>query len=117
MGICVKKVMGTEKMSAGECFCGHDCGRCVTYVATMNDDVRLRERAREFYRDTFGRDIPLSEFRCMGGRSEEVFGPCRECPFGKCCRERGIYSCAECDAPCAMYADYREKYVNKCNQV
>lgn len=104
-------------MSAGKCYCGHDCGRCVIYLATVNDDSGLRERAREFYLNEFGRDIPPEEFRCLGGRSDNVFGLCRECPFRNCCREKGLEACAECDPPCAAYEDYREKYVNKCNQV
>ncbi len=105
-------------MQPNPCFCGHDCARCVTFLATVREDESLRERSREFYRKTFGIDLPADEFRCHGGRTDKVFRLCRECPFASCCRERGIPSCEECpEFPCAMLADYREKYVNKTNQL
>ena len=100
------------------CCCGHDCGRCVTYLATVGQDEALRQRAQTFYRDTFGLSIPLSELHCMGGRSDDVFYLCKGCPWMKCCSERNVSSCDECaDYPCAPLADYMDKYVNRCNQV
>ncbi len=100
------------------CFCGHDCARCVTRLAAVRNDVGLREKSREFYWTMFGIELPAEEIRCKGGRSDEVFLLCRECPFAACCRKRGIDSCEECpEFPCAMLADYREKYVNKTNQI
>ena len=98
------------------CCCGHDCARCVTYQATVRDDDALRARAQTFYRETFGRELPLEAFRCLGGRSEQVFVLCRECPWIQCCRKRGIAACEECgDYPCPELAAYREKYVNQSN--
>ena len=26
------------------CYCGHDCARCLTYLATINDDEDLRKQ-------------------------------------------------------------------------
>lgn len=100
------------------CFCGHDCSRCVTYQATVRDDDALRMRSQSFYRETFGQDLPIEAFHCLGGRSEQVFSLCRECPWIKCCRERGIGSCEECaEYPCPALGAYQEKYVNKCNMM
>lgn len=105
-------------MEQNLCFCGHDCARCVTYLATVRDDDGLRERSREFYRKSFGIDLPAEEFRCLGGRSDDVFRLCRECPFAACCRKRGLDACGDCpEFPCAMLAEYRGKYVNKTNQI
>ena len=100
------------------CFCGHDCARCVTYLATVNNDDKLREQSRRFYKETFGYDIPLSEIRCMGGRTDDIFQLCQGCPFRKCCREKELGSCSECEEyPCKPLAGYIEKYVNKYNQI
>lgn len=100
------------------CFCGHDCARCVTYLASRRDDDGFRRRAQAFYREAFGLAVPLAGCRCGGGRSQEVFALCRECPFALCCRERGIDACAACpEYPCPQLAAYQEKYVNRCNQV
>ena len=30
------------------CCCGHDCGRCITYLATVFDDEELRRRSQAF---------------------------------------------------------------------
>ena len=100
------------------CYCGHDCSRCVTRLATERDDDALRLQAQTFYRESFGLDIPLEAIRCRGGRLDDVFFLCRECPFAQCCRSRGHVSCAACDVyPCALLRDYEKKYVNRCNQI
>ena len=100
------------------CFCGHDCARCVTYLATVRDDPDMRLRAQNFYRETFSLDIPVQAVCCLGGRSERVMELCRDCPWMRCCRERGLDACGECpDFPCVPLAEYREKYVNRCNQL
>ena len=104
-------------MSAGKCWCGHDCARCITYLATVTGDAALRARAREFYKNEFGFDIPEDGIHCMGGRTEDVFALCRDCPFRKCCREKDVAGCDMCDEPCGMYEEYRDRYVNRCNQV
>jgi hypothetical protein len=99
------------------CFCGHDCSKCVTYLATAEDNDELREQSRQFYLTEFGQNIPLTEMRCHGGRSNDLFYLCRGCPWMKCCRERGIDACSECgEYPCQPISEYFRKYVNKCNQ-
>lgn len=102
----------------GPCYCGHNCSRCVVYLATVRDSDTLRLQAQRFYRDTFGFDIPLSEVRCLGGRSDTVLKLCEGCPWRTCCRERGLEACSDCpEYPCAPLERYIEKYVNKCGQI
>lgn len=100
------------------CYCGHDCSRCVTHLATINNDDALRRQAQKFYLDTFGQDISLDKLHCNGGRSDNVFYLYEDCPWIKCCKEKGLSACSECNKyPCKPLADYQEKYVNKCNQM
>lgn len=100
------------------CFCGHDCARCVTRVATIRHDDALRAQAQAFYHDVFGLCVSLQALCCYGGRSQAVFCLARECPFAACCRKKGIHSCRDCaDYPCAPLSDYQQKYVNRCNQI
>ncbi len=100
------------------CYCGHDCSKCVTYIATQTDDDTLRKQSQKFYKELIGRDIPLEQFNCQGGRSNDIFEPCLECPFRKCCMKRNYTSCEECPGyPCRMLADYRARHVNKSNQI
>lgn len=86
------------------CYCGHDCSKCVTYIATQTNSDDLRRQAQNFYKETFGLDIPLEKFYCDGGRSKNVFELCKECPFKKCCIERGIDACRQCsEYPCRYF--------------
>ena len=100
------------------CFCGHDCGRCVVYLATVTADPALadayRREAQAFYQDMLHREIPPEKLVCRGGRSDAVMEACRDCPFRKCCRERGILHCRDCpDYPCAAIGAYEKTWVNK----
>lgn len=99
------------------CYCGHDCAKCVTYLATQNNDDTLREQSRRFYKEEFGQDIPLEKFNCSGGKSEDVFELCKGCPFKKCCKEKNLESCSKCsEYPCQDLSEYQTKHVNKSNQ-
>ena len=101
-----------------KCYCGHDCARCITYIATQRNDDNLRKQSQSFYKERFGLDIPLEKFNCRGGRTDKIFELCQACPFRKCCIDRNISSCNLCpEYPCATLKDYQIKYVNKCNQI
>lgn len=107
-----------EKALASLCYCGHDCSRCITYLATKTNDDTLRARSQKFYQEEFGRDIPLEQFNCCGGRSDQLFALCKGCPFRACCRKHHVESCSLCpEYPCKMIADYQKKYVNQYNQI
>lgn len=107
-----------SKLFSSPCYCGHDCARCITYIATRRNDDNLRRRAHSFYKESLGLDIPLEKFNCEGGRSRNVFELCKECPFVKCCKGHSVDSCSKCpEYPCNEISDYQVKYVNKCNQI
>ena len=98
--------------------CGHDCARCKIYLATVREDDGLQRESKRFYRDAFAADLPLDAFHCLGCRSEDVFALCRDCPFTACADRHGVTHCSDCgDYPCAMLAEYRDTYVNRCNQI
>lgn len=98
------------------CYCGHDCSRCVTHLAA--ETLSLVKQAQAFYKNTFGLDISPESIHCAGGRSEDIFSLCTDCPFRNCAREKGLHFCAACpDYPCAPLAEYRARYVNQCNQI
>lgn len=101
-----------------KCFCGHDCAKCVTYIATQTGDDALQKQSQRFYKELIGREFPLEKFNCQGGRSDNIFELCLECPFRKCCVKRNYGSCEECPGyPCHMLADYRARHVNRSNQI
>ena len=101
-----------------KCYCGHDCARCITYIATQRKDDSLRRLSQRFYKEQFGLDIPLEKFNCNGGRSDNIIELCKECPFVKCCKQHNVDSCSKCpEYPCKEISDYKAKYVNKVNQI
>ena len=107
-----------EKILLNHCYCSHSCAKCVTYLATKNNDIALQEQARKFYKEAFGLDVSTDKLSCAGGRSDRVFELCKDCPFKKCCKERSIEDCSECpNYPCRELADYQAKYVNQSNQI
>ncbi len=100
------------------CYCGHDCSKCVTYIATQKNDDNLRRQSQSFYTEKFGLDIPLEKFNCNGGRSDKVFELCKDCPIVECCEQHDVDSCSKCpEYPCKEISDYQKKYVNRCNQI
>ena len=68
-----------SKLFSLPCYCGHDCAKCITYIATQRNDDSLRRQAQSFYKERFGRDIPPQKFNCEGGRSKNVFELCKGC--------------------------------------
>ena len=56
-----------ERFKANFCYCGHDCSKCITYIATQQNDNNLRRQSQSFYKEKFGLDIPLEKFNCNGG--------------------------------------------------
>ena len=111
----MRPAMQTDDM---RCYCGHDCSRCITYLATVGNDDDLRRQSQAFYQKEFGWDIPLEDIHCSGGRSDDRFRYSRGCPFQKCCIQKKLDGCTACgEYPCRMLADYQRKYVNKCNQL
>jgi hypothetical protein len=80
--------------------------------------MELRQKSALFYKDEFNIELSYDSIRCMGGRSNEIMEGCRDCPYMKCCNEKGLNACSDCEEyPCENLAWYIEKYVNKVNQI
>lgn len=100
------------------CYCGHDCSRCRTYLATVRGDKEMQKEAHAYYENLTKLELPTEEIRCCGGRTEELLFLVDECPFRECCRMNDFDSCKDCDEyPCSMLKNYQDQYVNKSNQV
>ncbi len=114
----MKNILKITDNLPGKCYCGHDCSRCITYCATISNDEKLKTQAQEFYKNQFGYDVSIDEVHCLGGRSSEIFVLCKDCPFIKCCREKNIAACVDCELyPCEKISGYEKEYVNKYHQM
>ncbi len=100
-----------------ECCCGYDCGKCKTFIATLNGDESLKQEMAAYYKSEFGLEVSLAQVHCLSGRSDEIMPLCGGCPFKRCSADRGIDSCNQCDEyPCTTLVDYQAKYVNEVNK-
>ena len=91
--------------------CGLVCSKCPTYLATQNDDDQAREETAAFYAKTFGLDFKPEEINCDGCLSEggKLIGYCHQCEIRKCCRQKGLENCAQCDEqPCDILTKFHE---------
>ncbi|HWR25034.1 MAG TPA: DUF3795 domain-containing protein [Methanosarcina sp.] len=87
-------------------YCGINCDICPVRIATAEGDNELRRKtAKEWsalYVDileSFGiNSLKPEDMNCSGCKSEHShFIGCAACPIKKCCQERQIGTCANCD--------------------
>lgn len=85
-----------EKMIA---YCGLDCGSCPAYLATIQDDDKMREETAANWSKEFKAEIKPTDINCLGCPSDEgpVFNYCMTCNIRKCSREKELENCAHCE--------------------
>jgi hypothetical protein len=91
-----KKEKKVEKISG----CGFDCGACLAFKATMENNDELRRATSDGWFKVFGFRMPPEEIYCEGCFSQ---GKALDsgCLVRPCVRERGYSTCAECqEYPC-----------------
>jgi hypothetical protein len=84
-------------------YCGLDCTKCPTYIATKTGDRELQEKTAREWSEQFaaytGRnDLRAEEMICDGctAAEERVFLGCRVCGMRACARKQNFTTCAEC---------------------
>lgn len=91
--------------------CGLYCGVCAVYIATRENNTRLKERLASLYKGgTPGKgtlpnseNLTAEEIHCGGCLSDDLFMHCRQCDIRACAEEKGYSGCHECDDfPCAF---------------
>ena len=99
--------------------CGLNCTKCGAYIATQaDDDVKREEVAQEWTRQ-HGHHFTAEQINCDGcqGDGRAPDWTAKMCPIRKCCRNRGVETCAACSQyPCeqleGMFEDGSEARVN-----
>jgi len=78
-------------------YCGVECSKCHAYIATINNDDELRRQYAADQSEFFGMEILPESINCCGCLEDGVhLGYCSVCEIRRCCREKGLASCAEC---------------------
>lgn len=100
------------------CFCGHDCSRCTTFIATLRNDNALRQQVISFYQTAFNMNLKQEDIYCLSGHSDTVMEGCKQCPWMSCAKSKNLNACSKCsEYPCKPLGEYIEIYVNKVNQI
>lgn len=85
-------------------YCGANCSKCITYLATQNNDFELIKRAKNFYKDVFKIDLPLDVIHCGGCRSKNKISLRiidKFCHYDTCTNTKRVLSCLSCyEYPC-----------------
>lgn len=90
-----KEVCNMEKMIV---YCGIDCARCDTYIATQNNDDNLRKKVMEMYKKGLNMDLKIEDINCDGCTSDgRIFFFCESCRVRKCAQKKNYDNCASCD--------------------
>jgi len=79
-------------------YCGLDCAKCDSYLATVNDDDALREKTAKYWSELNQVEIPPAAINCLGCRRDGVKTIfCSElCGIRKCALSKGFETCADC---------------------
>ncbi len=78
--------------------CGLYCGACGIYMATNENDGKLREKFSKAYGSS------IEDTKCLGCLSEDtdsIYIYCKVCPIKTCVKQKNIEGCFQCDDfPC-----------------
>ena len=79
-------------------YCGLDCEKCEARIATVNNDIQLRERVAELWTKLNGVKITADMIHCSGCRIDGEKTPYCEalCPIRQCALSRGVQTCGNC---------------------
>ncbi len=85
--------------------CGLYCGLCGIYIATRDNNAKFKERLAGIY------GSKPEETECLGcmqpDPARKLYGYCTFCDIRDCVREKGFYSCHQCDQwPCDKINDF-----------
>jgi hypothetical protein len=92
-------------------YCGLDCSRCLTFLATQNNDDAARAETVAMYAKKFGLVLKPENINCDGCRTRggKQIGYCRVCEIRQCCLEKGLEHCAICEQqPCEKLSKFHE---------
>jgi predicted RNA-binding Zn-ribbon protein involved in translation (DUF1610 family) len=85
--------------------CGLYCGVCSIYIAHRDNNLKFKERLLPVYK-AFAKTI--EDISCTGCLSSDVVFPvCNVCSIKKCCMDKEIDGCHQCDDfPCKFIENF-----------
>jgi Protein of unknown function (DUF3795) len=85
--------------------CGLYCGVCAVYIATRDENEKLKGVMGNIY------GSKPEDTECLGCMQpdppEKLYGPCQSCEIRDCIKSKNIYSCSKCDDwPCELTENF-----------
>ena len=79
-------------------YCGLDCEKCDAYLATINDDQKLREKTAKLWAELNQAPILPEHINCRGCRVEGIKTVFCDsmCEIRKCALKKGAATCGDC---------------------
>lgn len=79
-------------------YCGLDCEKCDAYIATTNDDQKLREKTAKLWSELNNAPILPEHINCQGCRVKGVKTVFCEsiCGIRQCAMKKGVATCGKC---------------------
>lgn len=79
-------------------YCGLDCETCDARIATLHDDLTLREKTAKLWSELNGVEITPDMIHCDGCRIGGAKTPYCEshCPIRQCALGKGVGTCGDC---------------------
>lgn len=110
-----KKMKRNNKFLA---ICGLDCAKCDAFIATKNNDDKLREKTAKDWTERYKISRPdrsplkPQDINCAGCLSSgPLFLYCTQCQIRKCGIKKGIKNCKECkDYRCEQLIELQKHF-------
>ncbi|MDR0778792.1 MAG: DUF3795 domain-containing protein [Methanomassiliicoccaceae archaeon] len=78
-------------------YCGINCAECNAYLATKNDDQKLRERTAAEWTKLYNFNFTPEMINCTSCTGSGVkCGYCSQCEVRKCAVEKKVRNCGAC---------------------
>ena len=79
-------------------YCGLDCEKCDAYIATINNDQKLRKKTAEKWSKLNNILITPEQINCEGCRADGIKTLFCEnlCGIRKCAMKKGFTTCGDC---------------------
>ena len=89
--------------------CGLYCGFCAVLYATLDNNLKFKERLVGVYKDKLpeSENLSVEHIHCKGCLSAEPFMFCSRCAIRDCTTQKGYSGCHECESfPCTLIEEF-----------
>ena len=99
-------------------YCGNNCSKCEIYIATITNDMDLKEEIIKKALYFTGKKVDPSTIFCLGCKNEKskhrnYLSPdgAFNCEILNCAKEKYVETCIDCPLfPCSKIKSFYEKY-------